>query len=225
MKKYKLNERNVLVIGDLHEPFGRSGVIQWLKRIQRKYNCGTVVFIGDIIDGHAWSYHEHNPDGMSVKDELQAAKNKLKFWYKAFPKATVCLGNHDLLISRKALSHGLSQHFIKDLGQLLDAPKEWNFVIQYKKDNVLYTHGTTTEAFKAALQSRLSTVQGHFHSLTYVQWSVSERDAIFGMQVGWCGDRHAYAFEYGKNLTKKPIISCGVILDRGRTPIVELMKF
>ena len=27
---------------------------------------------------------------------------------------------------------------------------------------------------------------------------VSEKDAIFGMQVGWGADRDKYAFDYGK---------------------------
>jgi hypothetical protein len=69
----------------------------------------------------------------------------------------------------------------------------------------------------------MSTCQGHFHAKTFVQWSVSEKDSIFGMQVGWAADRHKYAFDYGKPFANKPIISLGVILDKGRTPIVKLM--
>ena len=43
------------------------------------------------------------------------------------------------------------------------------------------------------------------------------------MNVG-CGiDRTAYAFEYGKAMTKKPIIGSGLVLDNGRLPIIELI--
>ena len=219
----KLDKNNVIFIPDLHAPFIKDGVLDWIKEEQKRYNCGTVIFAGDIIDGHAWSYHEHDPDGLSVGDELQAAREQLKPWFKAFPEAISLMGNHDLLIQRKARTIGLSKHFIKGFGDVIGAPKGWKFDIEYVKDNVLYKHGNVGTAFKVAKESRISTCQGHFHAETYVQWSVSEKDAIFGMQVGWGADRHAYAFDYGKPFAKKPVISCGLILDRGKTPIVKLM--
>lgn len=220
-KSYDPN--NVIFLPDLHAPFIREGVLDFCKEQQDKYKCGTVIFAGDIIDGHAWSYHEHDPDGYSVGDELEAAKNQLKPWFKAFPEAISLMGNHDLLIQRKARTIGLSKHFIKDFGEVVGAPSGWRFDLEYLQDNVLYKHGNVGDAFKVAKESRISTCQGHFHSKTFVQWSVSEKDAIFGMQVGWGADRHAYAFEYGKSFTAKPIISLGLILDKGTTPIVKLM--
>lgn len=222
VKKY--NPDNVIFIPDLHAPFIRKGVLEFCKEMQHKYDCGTVIFAGDIVDGHAWSYHEHDPDGMSVGHELNAAREQLKPWFKAFPNAISLMGNHDLLIQRKARTIGLSKEFIKGFGDVIGAPKTWEFKLEHFKDNVLYKHGNVGNAFKVAQQSRISTCQGHFHAETSVQWSVSEKDAIFGLQVGWGADRDAYAFDYGKPFAKKPIISCGLILDRGQTPIVKLMK-
>lgn len=219
----KLDPNNVIFIPDLHAPFIRKGVLEFCKEEQLRYNCGRVIFAGDIIDGHAWNYHEHDVDGMSVGDELLAAREQLQPWYKAFPEAFSCMGNHDLLIQRKAKTIGLSKHFIRDFGDVVGAPKGWKFDLEYQQDNVLYKHGNVGDAFKVAKESRISTCQGHFHAKTFVQWSVSEKDAIFGMQVGWGADRNSYAFDYGKSFANKPIISLGVILDRGRTPIVKLM--
>lgn len=219
----KLDDGNVLFIPDLHAPFIKEGVLDFCIDAQNKYNCGTVIFAGDIVDGHAWSYHEHDVDGMSVGDELEAAKNQLKPWFKAFPKAISLMGNHDLLIQRKARTAGLSKHFIKGFGDVIDAPKTWNFKLEHIQDNVLYKHGNVGDAFIVAKKSRISTCQGHFHAKTFVQWSVSEKDAIFGLQVGWGADRNAYAFDYGKPFSDKPIVSLGLILDKGKTPIVKLM--
>ena len=219
-----LDVNNVIFLPDLHAPFIKKDVLEFCKDAQMKYNCGTVIFAGDVIDGHAWSYHEHDPDGLSVGDELAAAKEQLKDWFKAFPKAISLMGNHDLLIQRKARTIGLSRHFIKDFGLTIGAPKEWEFKLEHIQDNVLYKHGSAGDAFKVATESRISTCQGHFHSKTFVQWSVSEKDAIFGLQVGWAADRHKYAFDYGKAFAKKPIISLGLILDKGTTPIVKLMN-
>ena len=140
-----------------------------------------------------------------------------------FPKATVLFGNHDLLIKRKAKTAGLSDQFLRNFGDILEAPKSWDFKLEVIKDNVKYTHGTTGNAIKVARDSRISTCQGHLHTQTFVEWSVSEKDAIFGLQVG-CGlDRDKYAFEYAKPFNKKPIISCGIILERGTLPMVKLM--
>lgn len=215
---------NVLFIGDLHAPFILDGYLDFNIELQKKYNCGTIIFAGDIIDSHSWSFHEHNVDGMSVRDELTAATNQLKQWYKAFPEATVLFGNHDLLISRKASAYGLSQVFLKYFGDIIEAPKTWNFVHELYKDNVLYIHGSQGNAIDRATSIRHSVAQGHLHSQAFVQWSVSQIDSIFGLQVG-CGlDRKAYAFEYAKDMPKKPIISSGVILERGRLPIIELAK-
>ena len=220
-KDYDLN--NVIFLPDLHAPFIKQGVLEFCLEQQDKYKCGTVIFAGDIIDGHAWSYHEHDVDGMSVGAELSAAKIQLEEWFRAFPKAISLMGNHDLLIQRKAKTIGLSQQFIKGFGDVLAAPKTWEFKLEHTFHNVLYKHGSVGDAFKVAKESRISTCQGHFHSKTFVQWSVSEKDSIFGLQVGWGADRHEYAFDYGKSFTSKPIISCGLILDKGTTPIVKLM--
>jgi len=218
------NKDNVLFIGDLHAPFILDGYLEFNMELQKKYNCGTVIFAGDIIDSHSWSFHEHNVDGMSVRDEITAATNQLKQWYKAFPIATVLFGNHDLLISRKASAYGLSQIFLKYFGDIIEAPKTWNFVHELYRDNVLYIHGSQGNAIDRASTIRHSICQGHLHSQAFVQWSVSEIDSIFGLQVG-CGlDRKAYAFEYAKDMPKKPIISSGVILDKGKLPIIHLMS-
>lgn len=215
---------NVLFIPDLHAPFIKDGVLEFCQEQRDKYHAGTVIFAGDIVDGHAWSYHEHDPDGMSVGHEINAAKEQLKPWFEAFPNAISLMGNHDLLIQRKARTIGLSNQFIKGFGEVIGAPKTWEFKLEHTQDNVLYKHGNVGDAFKVAQQSRISTCQGHFHAKTFVQWSVSEKDAIFGMQVGWGADRHAYAFDYGKPFAAKPIISCGLVLENGTLPIVKLMK-
>ena len=182
------------------------------------------MFIGDIVDGHSWSFHEHNVDGMSVKSEVTKAKQQLEEWYSVFPEAVVLLGNHDLLVARKAKSAGLSQHFIKDLGEILGAPKSWMFTHEFIKDDVKYIHGSSGNAITRAKDERISIVQGHLHTESFVEWAVSERDAIFGMNVG-CGlDHSAYAFEYAKPFPKKPVISLGVVLENGKLPFTKLMN-
>ena len=78
--------RNVLVIGDLHEPFCLDGYLDFCKEQYKKYNCTQTVFIGDIIDNHYSSYHETSADGMGGLEELELATRKISKWYEAFNK-------------------------------------------------------------------------------------------------------------------------------------------
>lgn len=217
-------ERRKLIISDLHAPFIVDGALEFCKALYKKYNCNSVVFIGDIVDGHAWSFHTPDVDGMSVGHELDAAIAQLKPWYEAFPHAKVTMGNHDELIARKAKANGLSKRFTKHLKEVIQAPAGWEFVEEFVEDGVLYTHGSLGNAFKRAKESRYSTVQGHLHSEASVQWSCSIKDRIFGMQLGCLVNHKSYAQAYGKDFTKKPIMAAGVVLENGKLPIVELME-
>ena len=129
-RKHKTN--NVLVIGDLHEPFCLDGYLDFCKEQYELHNCNEVVFIGDVIDNHYSSYHETSADGMGGADELELAISKIAKWYKAFPVATVLIGNHDRLIMRKAQTSAIPSKWIKSYKDVLEVPK-WNFVERYVK--------------------------------------------------------------------------------------------
>ena len=217
------NPDNVLIIGDTHIPFEREGYLEHCRQVQERFNCGTVIHIGDVIDNHYSSYHEANPDGQGAGDELSVAINKLQDWYFTFPEVKVCLGNHDQIIQRKAFSSGLSKRWIKGLAEVLQTPN-WEYDIEHQINDVIYTHGTGTSGDKAAyaraLNRRRSIVSGHLHTAAGITWNVSEVDRIFAMQVG-CGiDDSQYSFDYAKAFSKKSIISCGVVLNGGKLPII-----
>jgi predicted phosphodiesterase len=204
-------ENRVLIIGDLHSPFILYGYLQFCQEIYFKYNCNRVVFIGDLLDNHYSSYHEADPDGHSAKAELLKAKAEIANWYKAFPKAKVCLGNHDLIPNRKAMTSGLSNSWIKTIDEVLETPN-WEFSEEFEIDNVTYVHGIARKARIRAQKELTSVVQGHYHSESYIDFFVGKNYKIFGMQVG-CGiDKKSYAMAYG------------VVLNNGTLPILEYMN-
>lgn len=213
---------NVLVIGDPHEPFTKEGYLEFCRKIQEEYDCGTVIHIGDAVDNHAVSYHEKDPEGMSAGDEFNLAIERMKRWYYTFPNVKVCIGNHDALPFRKAFSAGLPKTWLKTYQELLQSPPtwEWDFVHQVK--GVIYQHGTGLSgemaAINAARENRQSTVIGHLHTVMNTRFLASYKDLIFGVTVG-CGiDHEKYAFAYGKQNTRKPVVACCVVLD-GKLPI------
>ena len=214
---------NVLIIGDLHAPFIRKGYLEHCISVKKRFNCDKIVFIGDLIDGHGINYFEHDPDGYSSGTEYDEALKSLKDWYKYFPKACLCLGNHDLLPFRKAFTIGLPKRWMRDIRDIFNIPKEWEIGFHHIIDNVFYTHGTNLSgdnaAMKVANQNRQSSVIGHLHSVSNIKYSASYKDIIFAVTVG-CGiDYKSYAFNYGKDLVAKPIISCAVVLN-GKIPIL-----
>jgi len=209
------------VIGDTHLPFEHPGYLDFCLGIQHRVKCGTVVHIGDLVDNHAMSFHYiADPNGRSPTDEMQLARQHLKDWFKAFPRLFLCLGNHDRRVDLKARHVGLPEDVFKPFRDIWELPDEWKDDYAWVIDGVRYTHGTGLSGdfahIKAAQLNRQSTVIGHTHSAGAINYLVSEKDRIFGMNCG-CGiDRKAYAFEYGRDFTKKPVLGCGVVTDKGK---------
>ena len=187
----KLREQevnNVLVIGDLHEPFCLDSYLDWCLEQYDTWNCNKVIFIGDVIDSHGFSYHEADPDGMSAGDELSYAIKRIARWYKAFPNADVCIGNHDRMAARKAMTGGIPSAWIKSYNDVLGTPN-WNWVESIIYDDVLYEHGEGGQAATKAKNNMMSSVCGHTHTSAYVQWFCGKRYRVFGLQSG-CGVNH-----------------------------------
>lgn len=213
-------ERRILVIGDLHLPFCLDGYLEHCKRVYARNLCNQVIFIGDIIDSHAFSYHEPDPNGMSAGDELEAAIEDVKAWYKTFPVADVLIGNHDRLALRKSTTGGIPRQWVRHYNEVLKTPNwKWHESVVY--DDVLYEHGEGGQALTKAKNNMMSSVCGHTHTSAYVHWLVGKKFKIFACQVG-CGiDATAYAANYARNY-KKQAIGAAVVLG-GHTVFNSLM--
>jgi hypothetical protein len=216
---YKANI--VGVIGDLHEPFCHDEYFDFVVKTLAEAQVTEVVFIGDIVDQHAISYHDSDPDGFSAGHELKLAKMRLQKWYDAFPVAKVCIGNHDHLPARKALSNGIPKAYIRTLDEVLEAPVGWILDWSFDIDGVNYFHGTGFSGMYAHVnamkQKRKSVCMGHLHSNFGIEFSGTEHDLLFGMAVGCGVDRHSYAAAYGRDFPRKPILGCATVTD-GITP-------
>lgn len=221
------NKDNVLVIADTHFPFEKKGYLEHCLNIRDKYNCGTIIHIGDEVDLCGISQWEKDPDGFSAGTEASLAQEKMKIWYKAFPEVKVCIGNHTARPFRLARTNGMPKKFIKSYEDAWEAPKGWKWAEHWEINGVLYTHGTgfsgANAAIRIATRHRQNTVVGHIHSEAGVQYSASKIDLIWGLQVGGALDDSSYAAYYAKDQLKKSIVGCGVVLDSGKLPIFEPM--
>ena len=215
----RAKERRILVIGDLHCPFELDGYFEFCLDSYDRFACNQVIFIGDLIDSHATSRHETDPNGLSAKTELEQAIADLQKWREAFPVADVIVGNHDRVVMRRAFSSSIPSMWIKSFNEVLGTSWNWSERMEY--DGVQYVHGEGGTARTKAKNDLQSTVQGHIHTQAYVEWMVGNRTKLFSMQVG-CGlDRETYAAAYAKHY-KKQAIGCGVVIG-GHTAINCLM--
>lgn len=208
-------DKRVFVIGDTHEPFAHRDYLDFCIRIHKYFKCTHVVHVGDLVDNHAISYHEHDPNSWSPADEMREADEKLEKWFKAFPKVLLCRGNHDRLVDRKGKTNGLPQRCFKEFRDIWNLPKDWKDDFCHIIDDVKYIHGTGYSGKMAHLQAaqdnRMSTVMGHLHSVCGIEYTANEIDCIWGMSVG-CGiDRKSRAFDYGMDAKHKPILACGIV--------------
>ena len=216
---------NVLLIGDIHLPYTHKRYLSFCKSVYKKNKCNSVVFMGDIADNHAMSYHESDPELSSAGDELQKVKMMIKPWLRAFPQAKVCVGNHDKLPYRKAKSAGIAHESMKNYAEIYGTPS-WDWQNSHTIDDVLYVHGKGSginACYNAAIKKRQSLAMAHLHSKCGVSYHASHIDRIFALTVG-CGiDIKSRAYSYGDDFDDRPILSCATILD-GWFPQVHPMR-
>ncbi len=214
----------VLVIGDLHCPATHPRYIDFIRDMQDAWQTDRVVFIGDVVDLHAISYHAHELDADNVFAEHSAAKQYIAEWYEEFPKADVTVGNHDERVARKAKDVGIPEIMLKPYAELWGTPR-WNWCDYTEIDGVHYTHGTGMSgerpAFTRAKQAMQSSVMGHTHSKAGVSWLAGPHQTVFGMNVGCGVDPDHPAMRYSKSHLKRPMLGCGMVIDG--TPFFEPM--
>jgi predicted phosphodiesterase len=217
---------NVLVIGDLHLPAERTDYLKFCREMKRKHKCTEIVFIGDVLDHHAISYHQKNPDSDGAVEEYDKAMKSLRQWYKAFPDAYVCIGNHDERVHRLAASSGIPAMYLRDYPDVYDTPGwEWDYA--HDLDDVYYYHGTGASsglcpAFNTAKARMQSAVAGHVHSTAAILYTAGPTgEKLFGMNVPGGVDKDHPLMYYSKNFLRKPINGVGIV--KNGKPYLEVM--
>ena len=211
-----MNKR-ILVISDLHIPYHRPDSFEFLKEIKKEYKPDCVVNIGDEIDCHALSFHEHNPDLASAGHELVRAKDFIKELESIFPVMTLLDSNHSSLVYRRAIKSGIPKGYLRDYNDFLNV-KKWNWqdnltLTLPNKQRCFFTHGISADVTKVSQINGMSCVQGHFHSKFKIEYWANPDALFFAMQVGCLIQQTNMAFTYSKNFKTKFIMGCGMIID------------
>lgn len=220
-----LKMSNVLAFGCPHEPVSRPHAIRFCLDLQEEWSCDKIVIAGDVADHSAISFHANHPDCPGPKDEFELTHQAIQKWYKAFPNAKVCIGNHDARIIRLAESVNIPSRFIRSFSSIFDTPK-WTWDYEFIIDDVYYFHGTGNggmhPAYNVAKKMLMSVVMSHIHTAAGIKWLASPRKRTFGMDLGCLIDDSAMQFAYGRHMRQRSIIGAGVVLG-GKRPYHEIM--
>ena len=131
----------VLFVPDLHEPVAHPAALEFCKDLYDAWDCNKVIFIGDVVDHHAISFHAHHPQCPGPDDEYELAYNKIQKWVEAFPKAEVMIGNHDARVLRLAETVNIPARYLRDYKEIWDTPK-WEWKYETELDGAYVFHGT-----------------------------------------------------------------------------------
>lgn len=212
LKKYAC----ILVIPDQHFPYHHAHIFKFLKAVKSKYKPDKVVNLGDEIDAHSFSMHNHSPNLPSPHDELGMAITGLKILYKIFPEVDIVESNHGSLVYRRAEANSLPKRVLLGYNQILEAPKGWRWhrdLVLYASDGnpIYFCHGQSSDALKNSKNRSMNYVQGHHHSKFSINYWANSLNLYWGVTSGCLIDYKALAFEYGRTMLDKPILGCTII--------------
>lgn len=210
-------ETRVLVIGDLHAPFILNGYLDFVVDVAKKIKPTMVIQIGDVLDHHAISRHETHPEADGAVTELKKAIQQLQPFYKAFPRVVITRGNHDMRVAKQAASVKIPSTYLKELLDVIEAPKHWVVVDNIVVSGVRYLHGTgksgDNHAINIAKGFGQSVVAGHIHTNLGVKYHTTPNGVIFGMNVGCGVDSNTYGMAYASEMVNKSSIGCGYVIN------------
>lgn len=209
---------SILCISDPHAPYEHPDTFAFLSAVKRKYKPDRIVCLGDEVDAHNMSFHDSDPDLLSAGDELQAAIEHLRPYYKLFPEMDILDSNHGSMVFRKAKHHGIPVKYIKSYNEVLDAPAGWKWhnkliVRASNGQQIFFAHGLKSNGLALAQMTGMPCVQGHYHTEFNIKYYSSPLLLNWSMQVGCSIDDKSRAFDYNKVTGQRPIIGHGIIID------------
>lgn len=208
---------SVLFIPDLHVPYHHPEAFDFLELVKETYEFDLVVNLGDEVDKHAMSFHDSDPDLPSAGDELEEAISYLEDLYNLFPDMYLVDSNHGSMHYRKGKHHGIPRKYLRDYGDILEAPKGWKWAhelnINCGGNMVRVKHQFGKNIIKAAEQAGRCLIGGHFHEDFYVAYSANSDRLIWAATSGCLVDDSSLAFAYNNTNLKRPLLGCTMVIN------------
>ena len=209
----------ILAVPDLHIPYEHQDALEFIKAVKKEYEPSLVVNLGDMLDFHAISFHDNDPDLLSAGDELELSVEKIAEWEKVIPEQYIIGSNHGDLPLRKFLANGIPKSLIKSYNDIYEVGKGWQFVPDLTIESgvknlpdIYFAHGIRKNALQVANQRAQRFICGHYHEDFKVEYSGNPNSLIWSVMSGCLIDKKSKAFAYNKLNLNRPILGCTVIL-------------
>lgn len=217
----------ILVIGDIHIPYHHRDAFDFLDALSGKFKPDRVISIGDEVDWHSISFHNHSPDLMSPSDELATSIKYMKWLEAMFPTMDIVESNHGSLVYRKQQAVGLPSSVFKSYNQIYGVSDKWKWhmdmTLKMSNGAFLYLcHGKTSNVLKLSQSMGMSAVQGHYHELFGVQYWANSLGLYFAAQTGCLVDDDSLAMSYNNTNLKRPILG-SLVIERGHPRLVPMV--
>jgi len=227
--KLDYRDVNILCISDMHIPYHHPDSMEFLAELKNIYEPDLVVCLGDLVDFHAISFHDSDPDLMSAGDELDVAQEYCQLLEEGFPEMVIIGSNHGDLPLRKFLSSGIPKRMLRPYNDIFGVGDGWEFVDDFTIEthskhlpDIYFTHGIKKNGIQLAQQRGQRVVQGHYHTEMYVKYAGNPNSLLWAVGAGCLIDSKSLAFAYDKLHLNRPIIGTAVI-ERGIPTVVPMI--
>ena len=220
-----MNNR-ILAFGCTHFPYQHVDALDFIAALLRSLKPDRVVHMGDEVDMHAMSFHEHNPNLPSAKDETDLAAAYVQDLYELVPRLDLLESNHGSLHLRKSIAAGIPNRFVRSYNDAWEVGKGWRWHDDLTLDTpmgaVYFHHGKRSNVLAASKEESMSMVQAHYHTKMGAQFWGNSRNLYFAAQTGCLIDRKKLAFAYGRNAVTKPLLGA-LLIEEGKPIVVPML--
>lgn len=230
-KRIQTRANKVLIIPDLHMPFHDKKSLSEVVKFAKSFRPDCVVQIGDLYDCYSFSRFSRNPDLITPKDELLAAKGyAVEMWAsmkKASPRASLyqLRGNHESRLIKRMMDK------VPEFESLLEAPItslfKYRGVVSLPSErselvigDIILVHGWSLKPEFHMNYFGMSCVHGHSHRAGIV-YKPHRGKALFEMNVGHLADEGQIPLCYGSTMTSQWTKGFGII-SKGEPRFIRL---
>jgi hypothetical protein len=225
-----LDTSRIEIIGDLHCPWQHPDAWEFLRATGAHYRPTLSVQVGDELDYHGISFHDHDPDMPGPAAEMDMGRKALHELHRIRPDLLITRSNHGDLPERKMLKAGLPSRMLaprRDLvfghrqkdGTMLfpaNAGAGWhwadNLTLRLPFGDLFICHAYGGNVNLASRNAGMSLAQGHHHSKMEVSFLQGDGGNRFALAVGTLLNPLSPAFAYGRNVALKPQIGVAYVL-------------
>lgn len=226
-----------LLISDPQLPYQHPGALRFVQEKRREWAIplDNILCVGDEFDLYFASRFEKSPDSPhTAKQEIEAGREEVQRWVAAFPKMRLCYSNHGGRLRQAAHRAGLPAQLVRNVKEIFGLPEEWRYadhwIVKASKLPFRVEHGHVGPGGHSGLRGRplnrgMPTAWGHEHAEpAAIHVDTHGGLELWGMRVGSLIAKEALpAFEYNGEQGSRPVGSIGIVINGGRTPIVERM--